>query len=121
MFFHLRRLFIDYFSDSICICCHAFNLPRPSSVKVGSEPCNAGFGSSFVDMYNETINSWSRDPEGLGQARAGLAAASLPSGLVFFAGGATGVIHLSFHQHPCESFKSNIAQIAYCFSCILLM
>ena len=43
--------------------------------------------SAYVDMYNATNNSWSRFPNGLGLARHGLAAASLPSGLVFFAGG----------------------------------
>ncbi len=43
--------------------------------------------SSYVDMFNVTNNSWTRFPEGLGQNRYELAAASLPSGLVFFAGG----------------------------------
>jgi hypothetical protein len=49
--------------------------------------------SSFVDIYNATSNSWARLPEGLGEASAldqgrfRLAAVSLPSGLVFFAGG----------------------------------
>ncbi len=38
-------------------------------------------------MYNATSNSWTRFPNGLGRARRELAAASLPSGLVFFAGG----------------------------------
>ncbi len=43
--------------------------------------------SAYVDMYNATNNSWSRFPNGLGLGRHGLAAASLTSGLVFFAGG----------------------------------
>jgi hypothetical protein len=43
--------------------------------------------SSYVDMFNVTSNSWTRFPEGLGQNRYELAAASLPSGLIFFAGG----------------------------------
>jgi hypothetical protein len=43
--------------------------------------------SSYVDVYNATSNSWTRLPAGLGEARYDLAAASLPSGLVFFAGG----------------------------------
>ena len=47
--------------------------------------------SAYVDMYNATNNSWTRFPNGLGLARFGLAAASLPSGLVFFAGGYAGV------------------------------
>jgi hypothetical protein len=46
--------------------------------------------SSYVDMYNATSNSWTTYPTGLGQARGYLAAASLASGLVFFAGGWTG-------------------------------
>ncbi len=43
--------------------------------------------SSYVDMYNATSNTLSTHPEGLGEARCCLAAASLLSGLVFFAGG----------------------------------
>ncbi len=46
--------------------------------------------SSVVDMYNATSNSWTSFPNGLGQARSHLAGASLPSGLVFFAGGLSG-------------------------------
>jgi hypothetical protein len=46
-----------------------------------------GGSSSYVDIYNATSNSWTRLPQGLGEARYELAAASLPSGLVFFAGG----------------------------------
>ena len=42
-------------------------------------------------MYNTTSNSWTTFPTGLGQARSQFAAASLPSGLVFFAGGYTGI------------------------------
>ena len=41
-------------------------------------------------MYNATSNSWTTFPTGLGQARSQFAAASLPSGLVFFVGGYTG-------------------------------
>jgi hypothetical protein len=47
------------------------------------------FFSSYVDIYNSTSNSWIRLPEGLGQSRCALVAASLSSGLVFFAGGRT--------------------------------
>jgi hypothetical protein len=46
--------------------------------------------SAYVDIYNATSASWTRLPEGLGQARAYLAAAALSSGLVIFAGGLTG-------------------------------
>ena len=45
--------------------------------------------SKQVDMYNATSNSWTTYPEGLGQARSLLAAASSASGLVLFAGGTT--------------------------------
>ena len=45
--------------------------------------------SRHVDIYNATNNSWIRYPMGLGEARGYLTAASLPSGLVFFAGGRT--------------------------------
>jgi hypothetical protein len=52
-------------------------------------------------VYNASSNSWASYPTGLGQARAALAAASLPSGLVFFAGGLfhsiSGVIFLFAH------------------------
>jgi hypothetical protein len=52
----------------------------------------SGFNaSSYVDMYNATSNSWTSYPAGLGQARSYLAAVSLASGLVFFAGGWTGL------------------------------
>ena len=52
---------------------------------------SGGVVSAYVDMYNATSNSWTRFPTGLGQARYFLAAASLPSGLVFFAGGYAGI------------------------------
>jgi hypothetical protein len=52
--------------------------------------------SAHIDMYNQTSNSWTRNPLGLGQARDNMAAASLPFGLVFFAGGFTGATVLVF-------------------------
>ncbi len=53
--------------------------------------CTSGsIPSAYVDIYNATSSSWTRLPEGLGQPRAYLAAAALPSGLVIFAGGLTG-------------------------------
>jgi len=55
-----------------------------------SDACASGTTSTYVDMYNATSGSWTKFPAGLGQARYGLAAASLPSGLVFFAGGSDG-------------------------------
>jgi hypothetical protein len=42
-------------------------------------------------MYNATSNNWTQFPTGLGIGRGQMAAASLPSGLVFFAGGIAGV------------------------------
>ena len=50
-----------------------------------------GSFSARVDVYNASSNSWASYPTGLGQARGYLAAASLPSGLVFFAGGLSGL------------------------------
>ncbi len=47
-------------------------------------------------MYNASSNSWASYPTGLGQARGSLAAASLPSGLVFFAGGYAGAFMTFF-------------------------
>ena len=53
-----------------------------------SNTCAPAAGSSaYVDMYNATSNRWIRYPEGLAEARYYLAASSLPSGLVLFAGG----------------------------------
>jgi hypothetical protein len=46
--------------------------------------------SSYVDVYDSTADEWIRHPQGLGLARSNLAAASLSSGLAFFAGGSTG-------------------------------
>ena len=62
---------------------------------------SVGVYSSFVDVYNAKSNTWTRDPKGLGQARGHLAAASLPSGLVFFAGGQTsGILFMRSLQIP---------------------
>jgi hypothetical protein len=52
-----------------------------------------------VDVYNASSNSWTSYPTGLGLARGYLAAASLPSGLVFFAGGSIGVRQLYALAH----------------------
>jgi hypothetical protein len=50
-----------------------------------------------VDLFNSTSNSWTVYQKGLGQARSDLAAASLPSGMVFFAGGqVSGVVEYEF-------------------------
>jgi hypothetical protein len=46
------------------------------------------FGESArVDVYNASSNSWTSYPTGLREARGRLVSTSLPSGLVFFAGG----------------------------------
>ncbi len=47
-------------------------------------------------MYDATSNSWTTYPAGLGQARCCLTAASLASGLVFFADGWTGLTSLHY-------------------------
>jgi hypothetical protein len=56
-----------------------------------TEPTLSGNGPSlYVDTYDAMNNHWTRNSFGLGQGRWSLAAASLPTGLVFFAGGWTG-------------------------------
>lgn len=56
-----------------------------------TEPTLSGNGPSlYVDTYDAMNNHWTRNSLGLGQGRSSLAAASLPTGLVFFAGGWTG-------------------------------
>ena len=59
--------------------------------------------SLYVDMYNATSNSWTTYPAGLGQARSRLAAASLASGLVFFAGGETGAFKMEQVVFRCDA------------------
>ncbi len=75
--------------------------------------------SSFVDTYNATSNSWTRLPEGLGQPRSALVSASLPSGLVFFAGGITlGARQSLFACHlPRVLFFSCTLSIVYNLFC----
>ncbi len=61
--------------------------------------------TAFVDIYNSTSNSWTVHPKGLGEGRSGLAAASLPWGLVFFAGGVTsGAIKLAVSLQQLRTF-----------------
>ncbi len=62
--------------------------------------------SAYVDIYNATSASWIRLPEGLGQARAYLAAAAMSSGLVIFAGGLTG-----------EEYRTSKSQQACVYEC----
>ena len=59
-----------------------------------------------MDIYNATSTSWIRLPEGLGQARAYLAAAAMSSGLVIFAGGLTG-----------EEYRTSKSQQACVYEC----
>ncbi len=69
-------------------------------------------GSSFVDMYNATSNSWTSNPTGLGQARSELSGVSLPSGLVVFAGGfAGGNIALVFCKTYTRNFDLKLNQV----------
>ena len=64
------------------------------------DPAARGGHSAYVDVYNATSNSWIRFPNGLGIARRELAAASLSSGLVFFAGG--------WNQGPPPIFSADV-------------
>ncbi len=74
----------------VLMLCEADNVARIVRSSACADAFASGSGPSpYVDMYNATSNSWTRFPTGLGQARQFLAAASLPSGLVFFAGGVT--------------------------------
>ena len=56
---------------------------------LANDCASGGDFSAHADVYNATSNRWTRYPTGLGQARGYFSAASLPSGLVFFAGGRT--------------------------------
>jgi hypothetical protein len=67
----------------------AESLPSGLVFFAGGWHQNDLYFSADVDMYNVTSNNWTHFPNQLGLGRYGLAAASLPSGLVFFAGGYT--------------------------------
>jgi hypothetical protein len=60
-------------------------------------------------VYNASNFSWASYPTGLGQARGYLAAASLPSGLVFFAGGVTAGLDLHI-DFPIDFFACSDSQ-----------
>jgi hypothetical protein len=58
--------------------------------------------STYADVYNASSDSWTSYPSGLGLSRGFLAAASLPMGLIFFAGGVSGEAHpvqYASHSH----------------------
>ncbi len=63
---------------------------RVKELYISDAWASGGGPSLHVDIYNETSNSWTTYITGLGQAREYLAAASLASGLVIFAGGWSG-------------------------------
>ncbi len=77
-------------------------------------------------MYNATSDSWTRFPEGLGQAREYLSSSSLPSGLVFFAGGASSgaMKRLELvHRKRCLTFallRSRLHPTTFC-QCVPMM
>ena len=94
-----------------CVTTSGFSFFRNMECEIfidASSGSSFGGSSSYVDVYNATSNSWTRFPAGLGQARARLAAASLPSGLVFFAGGIA-------------SGGKRVFVLATCCSCFLLI
>ena len=67
--------------------------------------------STFVDIYNAASNSWTRHPKGLVHARGFLTAASLSSGLVFFAGGRTSGMSKSTRVHffaSCSIYRATL-------------
>ncbi len=69
------------FIDAVALFCRRINHADTWS--------SVGVFSAFVDLYNATSNNWTTYPTGLVHARSFLAAASLPTGLVFFGGGRT--------------------------------
>ncbi len=82
------------------LCCVMLMLSHALRDAICADACASGGGrSSFVDMYNATSNNWTRYPTGLGQGREFAAAASLASGLVFFAGGHTGASRILVCAH----------------------
>ncbi len=85
----LRMIFVF---DSASLKSVLWTVVRFHTISTGSSTF-----STYVDMYNATSNTWLNFRVGLGQARHSLAAAALPSGLVFFAGGfssgAADVVH----------------------------
>jgi hypothetical protein len=62
--------------------------------------------SAHVDVYNASSNTWTSYPAGLGKARAFLAAASLPSGIVLFAGGYLSGVSCRFFNLKKTAFTS---------------
>jgi hypothetical protein len=78
------RLLLPVLVFQVCACCSFLGKTWTDAFESDDA------ASSYMDVYNETSNIWVSHPSGLGQARGYLAAASLPSGLVFFAGGLTG-------------------------------
>ena len=83
--------------DADAVACMSMGVMCPDACASGS------VDSSNVDMYNATSNSWTTYPAGLGQARSLLAAASLASGLVFFAGGETGAFKMEQAVFRCDA------------------
>ncbi len=87
------------------------------------DTCTTGDGfSARVDVYNASNNSWASNPLGLGQPRGFLAAASLPSGLVFFAGGgSTGLdLNTDFLILVCFSLLGLTVSL-WCTVCFLVL
>jgi hypothetical protein len=72
-----------------CVRCCEMLLLRAAIASRADTCASGGHFVAAVDIYNATSNSWIYLPAGLGQIRYRLAAASLPSGLVLFAGGVT--------------------------------
>ncbi len=68
------------------------SLPSGLVFFAGGDTSTSSAGSAHVDMYNSVTGTWTVFSSGLGdQPRRFLAAVSLPSGLVFFAGGNRGM------------------------------
>ena len=89
------------------------SLPSGLVFFAAGDTSHSSAGSAHVDMYNSVTGTWFVFSSGLGQARRFLVAVSLPSGLVFFAGGNFGHGMAWFHF---QSFQ--IVSFSH-FSCCL--
>ncbi len=89
------------------------SLPSGLVFFAGGDTSHSSAGSAHVDIYNSVTGTWTAFSSGLGQARRHLAAVSLPSGLVFFAGGNAGLGMAWFH------FQSFQIVLFSHFSCCL--
>lgn len=95
------------------------SLPSGLVFFAGGDTSHWSAGSAHVDIYNSVTGTWTAISSGLGQARRFLAAVSLPSGLVFFAGGNVGHGMAWFHFQSFQIVLFSHFRVA-CYSCTAL-